>query len=289
MTISGKVAGSVISGASIVTLSGEVSRNFIAGGGNIELKKMAQVGGNVAAGGGEVVIDNDIQKDVFAGAGTLSLRGSARNVTFAGANVSLLPSARVGGDFTAHIGKQSKVLIDPAATIVGMKHIELNPEAPNQYTRAGYYFWQIVRVITAFVTGLLVFRLAPWLAPTRVASGVDWLKAGGLGFIALVSVPIAAIIVACTVIGIPLALASVVLWLAGIYLAKIMVAEFVGRTLLKKSGAMSLLTGLALVILVVDLPVVGSVISFVFYLLGMGAIVMTVYRMTSRTSALAIA
>lgn len=289
VTISGKVAGSVISAASMVTLSGEVARNFIAGGGNVELMKAALVGGNVAAGAGEVVIDNDIQKDVFAGAGMLSLRGSARNVTFAGANVSLMPSARVGGDFTAHVEKEGNVRVDPGATIAGMKRIELRPKAPSQYTRVGYYFWQIVRVITAFITGLIVFRLAPWLAPTRVASGLDWLKAGGLGFVALVSIPIAAIIVACTVVGIPLALASVVLWLAGIYMAKIMVAEFVGRTLFKKSSATSLLAGLALVIVAVNLPIVGTVISFVLYLLGVGAIVMTMYRMTSRTPALATA
>jgi cytoskeletal protein CcmA (bactofilin family) len=282
VTISGKVQGSVIAGASLLTLSGEVARNFISGGANIELKKGALVGGNVAAAGGEVVIDNDIQKDVFVGGGMLSLRGSARNVTFGGGQVSLMPSARVGGDFTAHVQKESNVRVDPAATISGMKLIKLNPQAPSKYARASYYFWQIVRVITAFITGLIVFRLAPWLAPTRVSSGLDWLKAGGLGFIALVSIPIAAIIVACTVVGIPLALASVVLWLAGIYMAKIMVAEFVGRTLFKKSTAMSLLAGLALVILVVDLPVVGSVISFVLYLLGIGALVMTVYRMTSR-------
>jgi len=286
VTISGKVAGSVIAGASIVTLSGEVARNFIAGGGNVELRKAALVGGNVAAGAGEVVIDNDIQKDVFAGAGMLSLRGSARNVTFGGGQVSLMPTARVGGDFTAHVQKETNVRVDPAATISGMKLIKLNPKAPSKYARASYYFWQIVRVITAFITGLIVFRLAPWLAPTRISSGLDWLKAGGLGFVALVSIPIAAIIVACTVVGIPLALASVVLWLAGIYMAKIMVAEFVGRTLFKKSTAMSLLAGVALVVIAVNLPVVGSVISFVLCLLGVGAIVMTAYRMTSRGPAL---
>ena len=287
VTISGKVGGSVISGGSVVTLSGDVVRNFVGGGQTISLTKGARVGGNVAAGGGELLIENDIQKDVFAAANEFSFRGSARNVTFGGSQVSLMSTARVGGDFTARVRKDGDVHIDPAAMIAGMKRIELRPAAPSDYSRAGYYFWQIVRVIAAFITGLVVFRLAPWLAPTRIASGVDWLKAGGLGFVALVSIPIAAIIVACTVIGLPLAIASAVVWLAGLYMAKIMVAEFVGRTLFKKSGAMSLLAGLALVILVVNLPIIGGVISVVLYLLGLGAIVMTVYRTMSAGPGLA--
>ena len=283
VTISGKIQGSVIAGASVVTLTGEVVRNFLGGGANINLNKGAQVGGNVAAGGGEILIENEIEKDVFAGGGTLSIRGKARNVTFGGGQVSLASTARVGGDFTANVQRESSVHIDPAAVIAGTKHIELRPVTPSQYSRPGFYFWQVVRVIGAFITGLVVFRLAPWLAATRIASGTDWLKAGGLGLAAIVTVPIAAIIVACTVVGLPLAISSAVVWLAALYLAKIIIAEFVGRSLFKADNAMSLLVGLALVILAVNLPFVGGLINFLFYLLGVGAIVITVYRMTSRS------
>jgi cytoskeletal protein CcmA (bactofilin family) len=281
LAISGTVGGSVIAAASALALSGEVARNFIGGAANIDLLKGSRVGGNVAAGAGEVLIETDISKDVFARAGVVSLRGSARNVNVGGGKISLTSSSRVGGNFTAHVDKESSVSIDPAATIAGTKNIEIRPRRPSEYSRPSYYFWQVVRLITAFVTGLIVFRLAPWLAATRIASGTDWLKAGGLGLAALVTVPVAAVIAACTVIGLPLALSSFVLWLAGMYLAKIIVAEFVGRALFKNNNAMSLLAGLALVILAVNLPFLGGLINFLFYLLGLGAIVMTVYRMTT--------
>lgn len=281
VTISGKVGGTVLGAGSIFTLSGEVARNFMGAGGNMVLTRTSRVGGNVATAAAESLMEGEIHRDLSSAAGMLELRGSARNVYFTGEKASLTSSSRVGGDFTAHVDKEGNVSIDPAAMIAGSRRIEVRPERPSKYHSAGYYFWQIVRVIAAFITGLVVFRLAPWLAPTRVASGTDWLKAGGLGFIALVSVPIAAILAACTVIGLPIALSSLVLWLAGMYMAKIIVAEFVGRTLFKKSSAMSLLVGLALVIVVVDLPVLGGLMGFVFYLLGLGAIVMTVYRTTT--------
>jgi len=288
VTITGKVSGSILGAASVIDLSGEVGRNLAAFGGNVNLSKTAQIGGNVASYGGESVVEGNIQRDLYSGEGVLDLRGSARNVDFRGGQASLAASARVGGNFFAQVQDEKKVNIDPAAMIAGSKHIELTPERPSKYRGSGYYFWQIVRLIAGFITGLIVFRLAPWLAPTRVASGTDWLKAGGLGFVALVTIPIAAIIVACTVIGLPLALSSIVLWLAGLYMAKIIVAEFVGRILFKKSNAVSLLAGLALVLVVVDLPILGGVMGFVFYLLGLGAIVMTVYRMKSGTPALAM-
>jgi hypothetical protein len=107
---------------------------------------------------------------------------------------------------------------------------------------------------------------------------MDWLKAGGLGFAVLVTVPIAAIVVACTFIGIPLALSSLAIWLGALYLAKIIVAEFVGRTVFKAGKAMSLLGGLAVVIVAVNLPFLGGLINFLFILLGLGALVLTAYR-----------
>jgi hypothetical protein len=81
-----------------------------------------------------------------------------------------------------------------------------------------------------------------------MASGIDWLKAGGVGFMTLVAVPIAAIIIALTFIGLPLALITLVLYLIACYLAKIIVAAFVGRSVMKNSGAVPLLVGLLLVV-----------------------------------------
>jgi hypothetical protein len=283
VTISGKVGGSVLSGGSIVQFNGEIGRNLAGFAANIGVGKNAQIGGNAALFGGESVIEGTTLRDLYATSGVMDLRGSARNVVFSGGQAKLASTARVNGDFTANVREEKQVIIDPAAVIAGMKRIEKRPEQPSDYSRPGFYFWQIVRIITLFITGLIIFRLVPWFAATRVASGVDWLKAGGLGFAALVTVPIAAIVVACTVVGLPLALSSLAIWLGALYLAKIIVAEFVGRTLFKAGKAMSLLGGLVVVIVAVNLPFLGGLINFLFILLGLGAFVLTVYRTNWRT------
>jgi hypothetical protein len=76
----------------------------------------------------------------------------------------------------------------------------------------------------------------------------------------------------------PIALVSFVLYLGACYFAKVIVAEFVGRSVMHNTGALSLLAGVFLVIVAVNLPWIGGLINFVLILLGLGAIAVTIYN-----------
>jgi hypothetical protein len=173
------------------------------------------------------------------------------------------------------------------AVIGGQKKVQLPVATPRQspYLTVRFYVWQVLRVLGLFITGLVLFRVLPSLAPRSMVSGIDWLKAGGVGFMTLVAVPIAAIIIALTFIGLPLALITFVLYLIACYLAKIIVAEFVGRSVMKNSGAVPLLVGLLMVVVAVNLPWIGILINFLLILLGLGAIATTGYRSLARRHA----
>jgi hypothetical protein len=288
--ISGTVGGSLAGAAQTVVISGRVSKNAIAAGGVVNFLKSAEIEGNSIVGTGEAVIEGKTRRDLIFGGGMLDLRGDiGRNVTFGGGQVSLSDSAHIGGDLRAQVDKEENVRVANGAVIGGKKNVKVNQRVPgpSRYLTVRFYVWQVVRLLAAFITGLILFRLIPSLAPLRLTSGMDWLKAGGLGFIALVSVPIACLIVGITVIGLPIALLSFALWLAGLYFSKIIVAEFVGRTLMKSSGAVPLLAGLVLVIVAVDLPWVGTLINWLLMLLGLGAMALTIYKNTFRAPAAA--
>jgi hypothetical protein len=279
--ITGTVGGTVVTGASALVVSGQVGRNLAGFAGNINVGKSAQILGNTALFGGESVVEGSTAKDLMAFSGLLDLRGDVgRNVLFRGGQVVLSEPAHVGGNLKAHVGKEENVRVESGAVIAGARDIQLpvNVPAPNRYLTARFYIWQIVRILAAFITGLILFRLFPAVVPARLASGKEWLTAGGLGFVALVTVPFAAFIVGITMIGLPVALLSFALWLAGLYLSKIVVAEFVGRSLMHSSGAVPLLAGLLIVVVAVNLPWIGGLINFLLVLLGLGAIVMTAYR-----------
>jgi len=76
-----------------------------------------------------------------------------------------------------------------------------------------------------------------------------------------------------------------VLWLLGLYLAKIVIAKCIGSAILGardsslSSTLLPLLLGLVIVIIAVNLPYIGGILNFILMLIGFGALVMTVYRM----------
>ena len=155
-------------------------------------------------------------------------------------------------------------------------HKSLRPPRASRYAQPRFYIRQGLRLAAAFVTGLLLFWLFPFLFGARLESGGAILRSCGVGFLVLCATPIAIVLVGITLIGLPIALLGLMLWLAGLYLAKIVVAGFVGRALLNpaegQTGAFvrALLVGLLIVFVAVNIPYVGRWISFLVLLLGLG-------------------
>jgi hypothetical protein len=87
-----------------------------------------------------------------------------------------------------------------------------------------------------------------------------------------------------TFVGFPLGLTAMVAWLLALYLAKILVANFIGRTLLLSdmnslsSVVLSLLVGLLLVFIAFNLPYIGWLIHFLVVVIGFGALIMTIFN-----------
>jgi hypothetical protein len=113
--------------------------------------------------------------------------------------------------------------------------------------------------------------------------GSGWLSLG-LGVGILAGVPVAIIIAAITLIGLPAALMLLAVYLAAIYLAKIWVGAFLGRILLKRSGAstgdwwLGLLVGLLILTIVGFIPYLGGLLRFGVVCLGLGALAAQLYR-----------
>jgi hypothetical protein len=98
-----------------------------------------------------------------------------------------------------------------------------------------------------------------------------------------VATPVAAIFIGITLIGLPVALTAVATWILGLYLGKVVVAQFIGGAMLASgsiaaTGVMGpLLAGLVLVFIAVSLPWVGGVVNVLLTLIGFGALLETAY------------
>ena len=103
----------------------------------------------------------------------------------------------------------------------------------------------------------------------------------GWGALILVATPIAAIIVCCTVIGLPAGIISLVLYGIAIYLSQIPVALCIGRLIIgrfrevESKGIMvgTLATGLAILAILGCIPIIGFIVGLATAIFGLGSLI----------------
>jgi hypothetical protein len=218
------------------------------------------------------------------------LKGFGSNVTVSGAvegdvdgfgrTIRVEPTARVGGNVTAHVDSAGDLTVADGATVGGSVNEQLveREQRRNEYRTLGYYFGQVIRLAGAFVTGLLLLWLFPVLREVSLPSPVAVLRSAGIGLAAAVTLPVAAVLVCLTIVGIPLGVLTFIVGAIGLYFSKAVIAQIVGRGVLRDRMptphyAMTLLVGLVIVILAINLPWIGGLANLVLTLVGFGIIV----------------
>ena len=200
-----------------------------------------------------------------------------------GGSLTLTNTARVGGNLSARVHQMKEVHIAEGATIAGKRDIQVQVRE-SQFTRPRFYFYQAVWLAAAMLLGWLGLVLVPgFFRAATEAVGSGW-RSLGLGFGVLAGVPVAIVVAAITLVGIPLSLMLCASYLAAIYLAKIWVGAFLGRILLKPSGAtkgdwlLGLLVGLLILTIVGFIPYLGGLVRVGVVCLGLGAFAGQLYR-----------
>jgi cytoskeletal protein CcmA (bactofilin family) len=287
--IQGTVAGSVFSAGRAVALTQRVQRNLYVGARDVTIAEGAEVARDMIAGASSVSVNGRIGYDLMAGTRELIVRGNvARNVVAGDGTITLLDGASIGGNLTARVADANNVQIAPGATVAGtvdrqiVERPRIDKRGANRYATIGFYLGQVVRLAMGFVTGLLLLWLFPSLRTLSLVSAVAALRAAGIGLVAAVSLPVLAIIACVTVIGIPLGIIVGIVWLLGLYFAKTVVAQYIGRSLFDSPRgtphyAATLLAGLVIVLIAVNLPWIGWLVGLALTLIGLGMIVAHVY------------
>jgi len=233
------------------------------------------VSGYVQAAGGSVLIDSAIGGDVKVAAGDLELG----------------PNARIAGRIV-HT-RQMKINRDPAAQVVGGIERGSSIRADGE-TRRGKgmrfgWIWTLGLVaLAALIAGVFPVASRSMGEGLRGEPGMALL----LGFITLVCVPVAAILLTITLIGIPLAVGVLLLYVVMLIVGYAALAVVIGDAALARlraqdathaawrMGAAALaMVGLALL---ARLPIFGGLVVFVALLAGVGAIVLAIRMRTQQ-------
>ncbi len=283
--VTGRIEGNMLGVGQTVQVDGETAGNLYAGAQSVTLSDDGEVVGNVVIGAQDGIINGTLGRDLTVGSRSLNIAGAVGgDVLFGGQTFTVQAPAEIGGDLEAHMGEADNFSVDPGAMIQGSTNLELSDFEPNRFTTIAFYLGRLSRLVAAFVSGLALFWVFPAAGRVNLDDPRALFTAGGIGFLAAVATPVAAAIVGITLIGLPVALTAGAAWLLGLYLGKVVIAQFIGRAVLV-SGSIAamgvagpLLVGLALVFIAISLPYVGGVVNVLLTLIGFGALLGTAYR-----------
>jgi cytoskeletal protein CcmA (bactofilin family) len=294
--VTGTVRGNLYGAGQTVTVAGEVSGSVHAAGKTVELDArvggssylagqdiLVTAGGELARGGffaGESVrSEGSVGRDLTFAAETMELSGSVeRNVRGYGSKVSVTSSGSVGGNLELTVPSEDAVEVDDGATVSGETTVEIEEkEERRAFLYPGFYFGVLAKALAMLLLGVVLVTLFPALVPPSPESSKDVLRDMGFGFVALVATPVVMVLVALTLIGIPVSLLIGVLYAVLLFLSTLLVAYFAAQRLpAADNGRLALNTGAVLLVLlfVLAIPFVGAVLSFFVHIFGLGCLVL---------------
>jgi Putative zinc-finger len=285
--VNGTVEGNIYNFSHSLDLDGQLGHSLYALAQSLGVDNRGHVGGGIVVAAGDVSLEGEVNRSVTMAAGNADVSGGiGRELTMVGDSLNLTSTARIGGNLSARVRQLKDVHIADGAKIGGTRDIQVRVKK-SHFTHPRFYFYQAVWLAAAMLVGWLGLVLFPgFFQASTEAVGSGW-RSLGLGVGVLAGVPVAVVVTAITLVGLPVSLILLEVYLAAIYLAKLWVGAFLGRVLLKPAGAtksewlLGLLVGLLILTIVGFIPYLGGLVRLAVVCLGVGAFAWQLYR-TSR-------
>ena len=276
VTVNGTVEGDVRSGVGDVVVNGKVGGGIKAGSGDVEVN--GPVGGDIDAGFGDVDIYAPVDGNVEVGRG----------------DVDLGSRAQVGGDLHYGSGEVSGNKEAVAGTI---RAGGMGPDMDHgmDHDWGGFGILDIVSWLFAATLFVACSVLVAVIAPgplSAAARKADESPVMSLlfGVASVPAVVVLCVVLAVSIIGIPLLLLLAPAYLALVFFGALVAAFFVGRRVVFATGryhvgnAMAAVVGALILAVAYLIPVLGDIFLYGFALFGAGASVLAlVSRRRSRT------
>lgn len=227
---------------------------------------------------GPAQIDGTVRESVVVFNGDAEVTGTVEDdVWVFNGDLVIRSGAEVGGDLVT----RSTPEVEDGATVRGDRSDVMVRWDVDFVDFAGRVAWWVAYSVSTLVLGLLLLAFAPALAPRigdvvrlRLGASIGW----GLGLFFLL--PIAAVLLLVTLVGIPLGLYTL-LALALIYTVGYVVALVgVGGLLLRSNPSryLTFLVGWLVLRLLALIPVVGGLLWFAASVWGLGLLAVAIRR-----------
>jgi cytoskeletal protein CcmA (bactofilin family) len=284
--IGGTIDGDLVALGGNVNISGDVAGDVVTGGGNVRIS--GHIHGGLEARCGNMVIDGTIGQNVVLTASKLTLSPTAvlkGNLAYtSNRSADIEEGAQIAGETTREPGS-SKTVLWKLASIVA-DHLPEQPERWKEWKDQFPAWFRTLLKLSSFfsllIAGIIILSMYERHA-TMVADRIISfpLKSLGLGLIFLIGVPIGALILCVTIIGLPIGLVAFATYLAFSYISRVYVALTIGREILDRITKQDvriiwpMILGIFIITALSSIPYyVGGVIRLVCILFGLGGMLM---------------
>lgn len=276
--VNGNVSNDIRAAGGEVRIGGNVGDNVLVFTGQFILEKDAMISRDLTLGAGNAAIDGTVNGNINGGVSDLEMRGATKgNVTMEIENkINIFPGATIGGNLEYEAPQQAEI----SGIISGKTTYKESPKKEDDLTSRieseimGYLWLLLIGIVSLVFIPELTQRNSDRIS-IKPFKNLLW------GLLFLIIVPIVILLLLITIIGLPLGLILLIIYLILLYISRIYVGFRVGQYVLKKLKketkfrALTMATGLLIVLIGINLPIIGIFIHFIVLLLGLGAIVLT--------------
>jgi hypothetical protein len=268
--VNAPVESAVIVGGT-VSIDAPIKGDLIVFGGNVEIN--ADVGGKIVAAGGTIDLRGDVERNVVMAGGTVRVLSSSeigRDAAISGGDV--YNGGNVTGTLWVNAGS-----FENAGTAGDVKYTMWEEDEAEEKAEAFISTFSILMILGFLIVGILILKLFP-----RGVFAVDGelrrspsVKAL-LGFGLIVASTILIFISMISVVGIPLGLLLLTLFVAALLLANLFVSFSLGRWIVSSlnrslGDVPAFVVGYLVLSVLFLIPYAGSVIELISISLGFGA------------------
>lgn len=285
--IDAQSVGTIWAGAGDIEISGDISNNVLVFGGSLDIEEDTKIGKDLVVYGGKVRVAGEIDGSVKGGAGTLVMSGKSCCVDVDADEITIKSGALITGDLI--VKSDQKPVIEEGAEILGemklkrTEEVEVDKKAVFALAPVIAFFIALFKILV-FITKIIVGIVLIALSRIYVRRIMDTMLSKpwhclGWGFIGLIIIPVAVIILLSLLIGYPFAILGVYVYTIIFYLASIFAALVIGEKIIKlfkKEGDVSLylsfILGMIVLLVLGFIPILGFIVRIIVLLFGSGMV-----------------
>lgn len=281
--INGVINGDVLVAGGVVTIGGLVTNDVRAAGGEVRI--VGSIGKNVTVAGGTVLAtpESVIGGNILAFGGNIDISGTVSGNINAYTETFTLNQAAVGGDVNYWSDREALVTGNSSVSGQLMRHEADKQKSISEGAKSVGMAWDVFSTVSSMlitlILGLLVIRFIPrYTKRSNEIMQKEFGKSLFRGFLAFTIIPVVLVLIAVTILGLPLAIFGTIGFALYLYIVRIYAIVAIGSytfRLAKNTGTLtkSFIVGLLIYYLLTLIPVVGLIVKIVVLIAALGAAV----------------